>query len=294
MMPAAPTMNLEAALVYADHFQVPVFPVVVTGGRKVPATPHGYKDASRDPGQITSWWTQRPTALVATPTGAVTGLVVLDIDIKNGVHGWDALEELGALPLPETAHAHTPSGGCHVYFKAPSWSVRCSAGKLGRGLDVRGDGGSIILPAPAGGYWWDTHLALGTLPLSPMPDWLADAVALPIVAPIEAAPPAYEVPGLSRYGRGALDGAGKDIIAAPAGQQETTLNGRAYWIGQLVTSGEIPRDLAKDVLIYAASQMPNYTPNNRWLIADITKKIADSLDAGMKRPASPRKELRHA
>ena len=205
----------------------------------------------------------------------------------------DALEELGALPLPHTPHAHTPSGGVHVHFAAPAWSVRCSAGKIGRGLDIRADGGSIILPAPDGGYWWDPHLHLETVPLAPIQEWLTEATR-PALERIEAKAPDYLLPGLSRYGRAALDGAGKDILSASVGQQEITLNNKTFWIGQLVAAGEIPHGLARDALIYAASQMPNYNAHCRWLLADITKKITDSLYAGVKRPAPARKEYKHA
>lgn len=287
--------NLSAALDYAAR-GLPVFPVrKMDDGRKVPLTAHGYKDASADHDQIKEWLTRWPTALVATPTGRATDMVVLDVDVKNGVHGWDALEDLGALPLPHSPHAHTPSGGCHIYFRAPAYEVRCSAGKIGRGLDVRGDGGSIILPAPVGGYTWDPHLSLDAVPLAPMPPWLVAATRPRPVEPIQAKAPDYLMPGLSRYGEAALDGAGRDIIAATAGAQESTLNGRAHWIGQLVAGGEIPRDLARDALVYAASMMTSHDPGRPWRLDDIAKKINAALDAGAKKPASPPvKERKHA
>ena len=284
--------NCKAALAYAAA-GLPVFPMAVLGGRKRPLTTHGYRDASLDPAHIQARWAAAPGALVAIPTGGATGRVVLDIDVKNGVTGWDTLEELGVLPLPTTPHAHTPSGGCHVHFLAPAWSIRCSAGKIGPGLDIRAGGGSIILPAPVGGYWWDPFLSADAVPLAPLPDWL-NAATRPPAERIEAKAPDYLLPGLSRYGRAALDGAGKDIMAAPAGQQETTLNRKAYWIGQLVAAGEIPRAIAKEALIFAASRMPDHDAHCRWQIAALTKKISDAVDAGSSRPANSRRMLHHA
>ncbi|MBI1209282.1 MAG: hypothetical protein GC191_18595 [Azospirillum sp.] len=111
--------NLRAALEYATA-GLPVFPMVATNGRKVPTTEHGFRDATRDVDLIAAWWGPNQGWLVAMPTGAITGRVVLDVDVKNGVCGWDALENLGALPLPHTPHAHTPSGGCHIHFAAPA------------------------------------------------------------------------------------------------------------------------------------------------------------------------------
>lgn len=286
--------NLQAALDYAAR-GYPVFPVVKTAdGRKVPVTAHGYKDASRDATTITAWWSANPAALVAMPTGAVTGVVVLDVDVKSGVCGWDALEEMGVALTPHTPHAHTPSGGNHISFAYPGFEVRCSAGKIGAGLDVRADGGSIILPAPTGGYSWDPHLHPDKVPLAPMPQWLIDATRPKPVAQQQVAKPVYEVPGLSVYGRAALDGAGRDIIAAPAGAQETTLVGRCYWIGRLVGGGEIPHDLARDAMRYAASKMPAYDAHRPWHPDDLAKKVTDAIDAGAKKPAAPRKERAYA
>jgi hypothetical protein len=45
--------------------------------------------------------------------------------------------------------AHTSSGGLHVYFDAGERELKNSAGTLGPGLDVRGDGGYVIVPSPA-------------------------------------------------------------------------------------------------------------------------------------------------
>jgi putative DNA primase/helicase len=46
--------------------------------------------------------------------------------------------------LPETRTADTGGGGVHHLFKYPDFPVKNSAGKLGPGLDIRSDGGSIV------------------------------------------------------------------------------------------------------------------------------------------------------
>src|SRR6516225_10610028 len=51
---------------------------------KHPRTHHGVKDASNDPKQISAWWVQWPDANVGIATGAVSTLVVIDIDPRNG------------------------------------------------------------------------------------------------------------------------------------------------------------------------------------------------------------------
>ena len=95
--------------------------------------------------------------LVGVPTGKGSGLLVLDVDPRDG-----GPESLAALerengPLPETARARTGGGGVHVFFRYPAEKeVRNSAGWLGLGLDVRGEGGYVVVPPSRtqGPYEW--------------------------------------------------------------------------------------------------------------------------------------------
>jgi hypothetical protein len=116
-------------------------------GGKRPLTYSGFWDASADPRRIEAWWRRWPDANLGVPTGERSGLLVLDID-----PGADGTESLAALervhgPLPGTARARTGGGGVHVYFRYPAGEeVRNSAGRLGPGLDVRGEGGYVVVP----------------------------------------------------------------------------------------------------------------------------------------------------
>ena len=105
-----------------DYIQrgLPLFPCHSDGGprvRKTPLTPNGFEDATADPEIVQRWVKRYPTALWGMPTGAVSGLVVLDIDVKRPeANGFDSLEDMGRSILPETPLVHTQSGGVHVYF----------------------------------------------------------------------------------------------------------------------------------------------------------------------------------
>ena len=143
---------------------------------KSPATKHGFKDASSDPGRIREMWRSAPEAGVGIRTGAASGLVVLDVDPKSG--GDETLYELEAVHghLPETIEVLTGGGGRHLYFRHPGGEVRCSAGKLGPGLDIRADGGYVVAPPsrhPRGGtYEWEvSHLPEDT-ELAEAPVWI--------------------------------------------------------------------------------------------------------------------------
>ena len=61
---------------------------------KHPRTRRGLHDATTDPAEIGQWWRQWPTANVGVRTGAVSGLVVIDIDPEHG--GLDTMRSLAA------------------------------------------------------------------------------------------------------------------------------------------------------------------------------------------------------
>jgi hypothetical protein len=78
------------------------------------------------------------------------GVFVLDVDAdKWGFGSLEALEEEHGEP-PPTWTVKTGGGGLHYYFNLPpDVEIRNSADKLGRGLDVRGEGGYVLLPGIA-------------------------------------------------------------------------------------------------------------------------------------------------
>ena len=154
---------LEAALGYAVR-GLRVLPLVP--GEKRPLSAHGVKDATTDAGQIRSWWTNTPDANIGIATGKVSGLTVLDVDTKPGKNGYASLEALelsGVTPMQMTQ-----SGGMQ-YFFAYDPAVGNSVGKIGEGLDTKGDGGYVVAPPSqvnGNPYTW---LVPFTTPLAPMP-----------------------------------------------------------------------------------------------------------------------------
>ena len=130
--------------------------------------------------QIHRWLEQHPDANLAVVTGAVSGLVVLDVDPRHGgtasLEAWE--REHGALPA--TVESRTGGGGRHLYFAHPGRTVRNRVG-LAPGLDLRGDGGVIVVPPsihPSGkAYRWVRGHGPDDLDPAAMPDWLV-SVAL--------------------------------------------------------------------------------------------------------------------
>lgn len=154
---------------------------------------------SRD--EVAEWWAgDRARLGVGILTGAVSGnIFVLDVDVGPGKDGDDSLRALQMAndDLPETAEVRTGSGGRHLYFRAPAGVavVRNSAGKLGPGLDIRGEGGFVVAPpsvhASGQPYVWSWQNTLGD-GIADAPAWLLDLVRAdaptPGAAPRERAP----------------------------------------------------------------------------------------------------------
>lgn len=78
-----------------------VFPCVAL--EKRPLTPHGFHDASVNPGQIAGWWSRCPDANVAMPTGMASGIDVVDVDVHTAGNGYGAIRSArssGLLGIP--------------------------------------------------------------------------------------------------------------------------------------------------------------------------------------------------
>jgi Bifunctional DNA primase/polymerase, N-terminal/AAA domain/Primase C terminal 1 (PriCT-1) len=142
----------QAALSYAARGW-PVFPLhtPTTGGScdcrkdgcdsigKHPRTMNGLTSATTDPEAIRRWWKMWPSANVGILTGAGSGLVVIDVDGRNG-----GRETLATLTLPETLTVET-GDGLHMYFKHPGGAVPSNSDIL-PGIDRKADGGYVVAP----------------------------------------------------------------------------------------------------------------------------------------------------
>ncbi|MBN8647957.1 MAG: AAA family ATPase [Caulobacterales bacterium] len=118
------------------------YPVFPCNQDKKPITINGFKDATTVKAQIEEWWRENPNALIGIPTGSSTGIVVLDIDKKNNKDGFESIKEYG--DVSKTLTVETPNNGKHYIYKSNGSIIKNSVGKLGNGIDVRGDGGYII------------------------------------------------------------------------------------------------------------------------------------------------------
>ena len=197
MSATAPNMA-AAAVDYATRLGWAIFPVhAVRAGRcscgnsnckqpgKHPRVAHGLKVASKAEEQIRAWWGRFPDANIAAATGEVSGFSAVDVDPNHG--GDDTLSDLERRhdPLPKTARQITGSGGEHILFRHVP-GLRNSAGRLGRGLDIRGDGGYIVIPPSlhisGRRYAWNVDYHPLDVSLADVPPWLLAMVQQPPAA----------------------------------------------------------------------------------------------------------------
>lgn len=136
--------------------------------------------ASDKQDSIKAWWKAFKGANLGVVAGAISGVVVIDIDPRNG--GDDSFDELMVKhgKLPDTATVITGSGGTHYYFKHPGGTVKNSSGAIGAGIDCKGDGGFVVGPGSlhqCGGFYdWEGSSSPQEAGFAEMPKWLQELV----------------------------------------------------------------------------------------------------------------------
>jgi hypothetical protein len=212
-------------------------------------TCHGFYAATTDPDRIGRWYTECPEWQLAIRTGAPSGIVAVDVDIYAG--GDKSLAELQRRTgrLPATVMQTSGSGqSVHLLFAHPGHRVSINAGKLGAGLDVRGDLGYIVAtptlhPKTGKPYSWQGS------PFRPLAAWpeALDKLVQPAPAPRHDRPaPAANVdPG--RRVQAVLE----FVLDSTENSRNTRLHWAACRFGEMVATGEVEEGAAVDALYTA-------------------------------------------
>jgi Bifunctional DNA primase/polymerase, N-terminal/Primase C terminal 1 (PriCT-1) len=209
---SARTAKHRAALKFGS--KIPIFPCRKD---KTPYTPHGHLDATTDRSRLNAWWNRYPDANPAMPTGERSGVFVLDVDAdKWGFGSLEVLQEENG-ELPTTYAVKTGGGGLHHYFRLPPGAeIRNSAGKLGRGLDVRGEGGYVLLPTSTTER---TYEVLEKQPIADAPAWLVELLREPDVSAVgDIRPRQRRATNASADGPPILEGERDNTLASIAGK----------------------------------------------------------------------------
>ena len=159
-----------AALAYAA-LGWSVIPIEVRGKRPlVPWLEFQQRIATAE--EIDAWYRHRADANVGIVTGRVSGIVVVDVDPRQG--GDESLRRLQqdeGLIAP-TVEAETGGGGRHLYFVHPGIPLQNRVG-VAPGIDLRGDGGCVVAPPSTHSsgrrYVWAPGCSPDERDLSPLP-----------------------------------------------------------------------------------------------------------------------------
>ena len=247
------------------------WPVFACGNDKRPVVATGFKAATREIAAILAQFNRPGAEMIGVPTGSASGFVVIDIDIKTDKDGRLWLRE-NSEALPPTRTHRTQSGGLHLLFYPPAGvEIRNSASKIAPGVDVRGEGGYVIIP-PSPGY-----AVADDSEIADMPRWLVRACMRPDPAPPPTNRPA-EIH--ERYIQAAIDGEVLAAARAAEGTRNDTLHRAAVKLGTLVGAGKLSRAAAETEL-QRAGQAAGLPPR------ECAQTIKSGLDFGSLHPRDP-------
>ena len=270
--------TLQAAVDYASR-RWQAFPIKPRS--KEPATWRGFYDATSNPAKLHRWFAQRFPYNIGIRTGLPSGVFILDIDGELGAASLRQIEAKHG-PLPATLISANGKGR-HFWFRAEC-EIPCSTGKIAPGLDVRADGGYVVVPPsihPNGAiYRWANDL-----PPAPAPLWLIQLAQRKPSPPIPPppSPPAWTWTPRPRssivsassaaYGIAALDREIERLASASSGTRNAELNRTSFRLHQLVAGQELYGDEVARRLIHA-------TQINGLLAEDGPRQVQATINSG--------------
>jgi hypothetical protein len=175
---------------------------------------------------------------------------VIDVDRRGG--GDRTLAELVKRygRIPKTLAVQT-GDGVHLYFEHPGHTVPNDASRrLGRGIDIRGDGGYVLAPPSLHHNGRHYRAIDATMPVIPMPAWMHHLV-VPAPAPRTVRPVGFVRDGTA-WARAALESEAAAVRAGQVGERNTILNRSAFSLGQIVAAGDLDHEVVERVLIDSA------------------------------------------
>jgi len=222
-------------------------------------------------------WAERGN--VGLRTGETSGIVVIDVDPGAKTNG---------LNLPATVTVRTGRDGRHYYFRTHA-HIPNSASKLGKHIDVRGDGGQVVYPGsvhPGTGrrYEWHPGHEPWNVEIAELPEALISLLTAkrgtkrPTPPPNPQKPPTSHVRA-SRYAESALRREVSQVVQAPEGQRNDVLNTAAFNLGTLIGGGYLTESEVEGELRSAGE-----AAGLEW--GEIVATVASGLNAGK---AEPRK-----
>jgi putative DNA primase/helicase len=205
--------------------------------------------------EVVRWWQMCPDANIGIVTGAISGIIVLDIDGSEVEHP--------TTPISLTGN------GMHIFYRHPGERVH---GFVRPGMDLKGDGGYVVAPPsihPSGRrYEWQIDPFIE--PVAP-PDWLME-----MIRPREIEPVTPRWVG-NAYGQAALHNELDILARTPVGARNNQLNKSAFSLGQLLAVGLLDRTEVEQTLTAVARAIGLGT-------REVQATLRSGLEAGMRNP----------
>ena len=225
--------------------------------------------ATSDQEKIKEWWAKWPDASIGCATGEASGFWVLDADGEEGI------KQAEEMNLPLTLTSKTGGGGLQFFFTYNGTEIRNSAKKVASHIDVRGQGGYVILPPsshPSGNrYFWEKKTKI-----IEAPGWIIEKVKKQPERTVA------HLPGeTTKYGMAALVNEMAILSSTSKGSRNDTLNQSAFNLGTLIASGVLDEITAKNGLLSTAV-----------MIGLDEKESTKTIDSGFKAESRNRDSLR--
>ena len=152
--------------------------------------------ATIEPDQLNTWSKQFPKSVWAALCGELSGIFVIDIDVKNGQPGMQSWSKFvdGRDGWKDTLSVRTPSGGHHIYY---TWDDSLDFTKIPDllpGVEVIGNRQCATLPGSYMGNGKEYVASSKNLPIGPAPEWLLQKIRDHKATPKTKAPATGEIP----------------------------------------------------------------------------------------------------
>jgi hypothetical protein len=243
-----PVANCDACRIATDHDPA-------TCGH---LTSHGFYAASTDPARVTANVDAVPRGQLAVRTGAVSGLLVVDVDPAHG--GTKSMNDLlNEGLLPRTLRVVTGSGGQHLYYRHPGQHMPSRPMPGRPGIDIKADGGYVVLPPSLHHrtglpYRWATVSGSDAREMPP-------ALIAECLPPAPAKSSAPQTSSTTTQPGGGISCPDKLLAAhldavrrAAKGKRRATLYGAARGVARMVAAGVIDQAEAVTALTFVGHQ----------------------------------------
>lgn len=213
-------------------------------------TCHGFHSGTTDTDKVLEMLRRTPNGLIAACMGAESGAVCIDVDPPIGLETMRDLMRRGLLR--ETRAQYTGrEGGIHMFYKHPGGYVTSRAGGAGPGIDVKADGGYVVV-APSlhkSGRRYRWRFDWASAPMDELHPEL-----LKIIRPPEPPRPTRRPLRRGNLGQSyaRIKGLVEHVINAPKGEGNKALYWASCRAGEMVRAGEISEDQAHAALLEAA------------------------------------------